>query len=112
MAFKNLEPASDQYLGFRELGILVYAFTTGKSINGREYAKVAKEGRDSVYRSLQFLARNGYIRTTTENINGRLVKATRLTSKSIALLMSLGVQQNSARTDSQYCLLTTTLKNN
>jgi len=110
MTFKQLSTAKQGSLGFRELGILVYAFTTGKPINGREYCLFAKEGRDSVYRSLQLLSKTGYTKTTTENINGRLVKATRLTPKAISLLMSLGVQQNSASPDSQYCLLATTLK--
>jgi hypothetical protein len=105
MAFKNHNSEKVHDLAFRELGILVYAFTTGKSINGREYAKVAREGRDSVYRSLKFLTKNGYTVTTTEKINGRLVRATRLTSKSVGILMNLGVQENSARPDSQYCLL-------
>ena len=108
MAFKNLDSDKVRNLAFRELGILVYAFTTGKPINGREYAKLAREGRDSVYRSLKFLTQNGYTVTTTEKINGRLVRATRLTSKSVGILMNLGVQERSARPDSQYCLLAIT----
>lgn len=105
MVFKSLQENETENISFRDLGILVFAFTTGKSINGREYAKIAREGRDSVYRSLQFLSKNGYTTTSTEKINGKLIRSTRLTSKSISLLMNLGIRELSANPDSQYCLM-------
>ena len=85
-----------QRLAFREIGILVYAFTTGAPISAERYQDFGMEGREAIYSALRNLRKMGYIEMRNLRFNGHLVRANTLTTKAINFLTSLGIQELTA----------------
>jgi hypothetical protein len=92
----NRKNKKEERLSFREIGILVYAFTTGAPISAERYQNFGMEGREAINSALRKLRKMGYIEMRNLRFNGHLVRANILTTKAINFLTSLGIYELTA----------------
>ena len=84
-------------LSHRDLGILVFAYTTGIPLSGERYSYFAREGREAVYSSIARLRKHGLIELKQMRYNGQFLRANVITRKGIQFMDSLGIKELSAK---------------
>lgn len=88
---------SQNLLAHRDLGILVFAYTTGVPLSGERYSEFAREGREAVYSSIARLRKFGFIELKQMRYNGQFIRANVITRKGRNFMDSLGIKELSAK---------------